>query len=324
MPVYLCKQMKSVAHTSHKHFSTETMEWLLSGDAAIVYQVNRDLLSTNPVRLKKLQNQIAKDGWGKAFMEHRGSDGLWGNGLYQPKWTSTHYTLLDLKNIGYPGSNKEIRKSVAIVLNSEKGADGGINYSWKHSDVCVNGMILNFGAYFLPEHDTLPGIVDFLLSTQMADGGWNCDYLKGATHSSLHTTISVLEGLLEYQLSGNTYRAGEVNSAHVRGTEFLLIHRLFKSHRTGEVIDPKMLMLSFPARWKYDILRALDHFQKAKVTYDPRMKDGLQILKYKQRSDGLWPLQAKHTGKVHFDMEKAGTPSRWNTLRALRVLKHFR
>ena len=304
-------------------FSKEVLSWLLSGDAAIVYLTNRDLLHTKARTLAVLQKRIPNEGWGKEFLASRNKDGLWGGGLYQPKWTSTHYTLLDIKNLGFPTGNREVKTSVGIVLDSEKGKDGGINYSWKHSDVCVNGMILNFGAYFLPQHDALNSIVDFLLHTQMKDGGWNCDYLQGATHSSLHTTISVLEGLLEYCLTGNTYRAGEVKNAQDRGAEFILIHRLFKSHRTGEVIDPKMLMLSYPSRWRYDILRALDYFQKSEVPYDPRMKDALQIIKYKQRADGLWPLQARHSGKVHFDMEKAGNPSRWNTLRVLRVLNHF-
>jgi hypothetical protein len=314
-----------VQHTYYADntISTEVLDWLLSGDAAIIYQVNRDILHAKAGKLEILQNRISKEGWGKQFLAYRKKDGQWGDGLYPPKWTSTHYTLLDIKNLGFPTRNKEVRTSVGIVLESEKGKDGGINYSWKHSDVCVNGMILNFGAYFLPGHDALSSIVDFLLRTQMKDGGWNCDYLEGATHSSLHTTISVLEGLLEYQLSGNSYRTEEIKRAQDRGIEFILIHKLFKSHRTGEVIDTKMLMLSYPSRWRYDILRALDYFQKAKVPYDTRMKDALQIIRYKQRFDGLWPLQARHSGKVHFDMEKAGTPSRWNTLRALRVLHHF-
>ena len=100
-------------------------------------------------------------------------------------------------------------------------------------------------------------------------------------------------------------------------------HNLFRSDRTGEIIDKRMLMLSYPSRWRYDILRALDYFQFAGVDYDPRMQDALDVLLKKRRKDNRWPVQAKHPGQTHFEMEKTGGPSRWNTLRSLRVLKHF-
>ena len=118
-------------------------------------------------------------------------------------------------------------------------------------------------------------------------------------------------------------RLEELQAAQAQSQAFLLQHKLFRSDHTGEVIDKKWLMLSYPSRWKYDILRALDYFQSAKVAYDPRMQDALDVLKSKQRKDHTWPVQAKHPGQTHFDMEQTGSPSRWNTLRALRVLKHF-
>jgi len=194
----------------------------------------------------------------------------------------------------------------------------------KKSDVCVNGMFLNYAAYFKMKEDDLKSIVDFLLSEWMEDGGFNCNSnTTGAVHSSLHSTISVIEGIVEYAKNGYRYRLEELQEAEDKSREFLLQHKLFRSHRTGVIIDKKMLMLSYPSRWKYDILRALDYFQFGMIGYDPRMQDALDILKRKQRKDNKWPVQAKHPGQTHFDMEKTGGPSRWNTLRALRVLKHF-
>jgi hypothetical protein len=139
----------------------------------------------------------------------------------------------------------------------------------------------------------------------------------------MHTTISVLVGILEYTKNGYRYRLKELQEAADQSREFLLRHRLFRSDRTGNVIDKKWLMLSYPSRWKYDILRALDYFQFAGIDYDPRMQDALDYLEKKRRKDYTWPVQAKHPGQTHFEMEKTGGPSRWNTLRALRVLKHF-
>jgi len=162
-----------------------------------------------------------------------------------------------------------------------------------------------------------------LLDVQMNDGGWNCKWFDGASHSSLHSTISVLEGLLEWSVQGDSSQLNAIANAIHDGEEFILRHQLFRSRSTGETIDPKMLRLSYPCRWHYDILRALDYFQKSGRAYDIRMNEALDILQQKRGADGYWPLQGEHKGVTHFAMETTGEPSRWNTLRALRVLKHF-
>jgi hypothetical protein len=298
-------------------------EWLLDSDVSIQYQVYRDLLKTDKPDLKE---RIAKEGWGAKFLSFRNDNGHWGKGFYQPKWISTHYTLLDLKNLSIANQHKDIAFTLQKVLREDKGPDGGINpaKSLSKSDVCINGMFLNYACYFEVNENDLKSIVDFILSQHMADGGFNCQSnRKGATHSSLHSTLSVLEGILEYSQRGYAYRLEELKKAEAQSRQFILEHQLFKSSRTGEIIDHRMLMLSYPSRWKYDILRALDYFQFAGVEYDPRMNDALNTLIKKQRPDKKWPLQAKHSGQVHFDMEPVGKASRWNTLRALRVLNHF-
>ncbi len=158
----------------------------------------------------------------------------------------------------------------------------------------------------------------------MADGGFNCRLNRsGAVHSSLHTTLSMLEGIREYARNGYTYRLAELEAIAAACREFILVHQLFRSDHTGKVIDRRFLMLSYPGRWRYDILRCLDYFQSAGIAYDPRMQPALDHLLGKRRKDGTWPVQARHAGQVHFEMEKTGGPSRWNTLRALRVLRHF-
>ncbi|MCP4632048.1 MAG: hypothetical protein GY855_03905 [candidate division Zixibacteria bacterium] len=301
----------------------QIIAWLLEGDVSIQYQVHRDLLATDKPHLRE---RIAIEGWGAQFLSYRKKEGHWGDRFYQPKWISTHYTILDLKNLAISPNNNEIRQSISQVIQKLKGPDGGIFPigTEKKSDVCVNGMFLNYAAYFKTEEDDLKSIVDFLLSEHMKDGGFNCNSNTiGAVHSSVHSTISVLEGILEYAKSGYRYRLEELQEAEDKSREFLLQHRLFLSDRTGNIIDKKMLMLSYPSRWKYDILRALDYFQYAGINYEPRMQDALDILKKKRRKDNKWPVQAKHPGQTHFDMEKTGGPSRWNTLRAMRVLKHF-
>ncbi|MBT8183175.1 MAG: hypothetical protein KJO53_16465 [Eudoraea sp.] len=302
----------------------QILEWLLKGDVSIQYQVYRDLLGTNR---KDLQERIAYEGWGKQFLSKRKPNGNWGDRFYQPKWISTHYTLLDLRNLNLSPTHKLVKESIAQVLKTSKAEDGGIQLgpsTSHHSDVCVNGMFLNYASYFNTPEKELQSIVDSLLNEIMPDGGFNCRTTRsGASHSSLHSTISVLEGLWEFQKAGFTYKKDDISTAIKSAEEFMLIHRLFLSDRTGKIIRKDFLKLAYPSRWKYDILRALDYFQKAERKWDNRMDDAVTMILKKRNKEGTWNVQAAHPGKVHFTMEKAGKPSRWNTLRATRVLRHF-
>ncbi len=305
------------------------LDWLLDGDPSIQHQVRRDLLGLSGPKLSAIRSRILSKGWGARFLAARRPDGHWGRGYYQPKWTSTHYSLQDLRRLEPDPANKEIRESIAMLLRETDGPDGGVYYSpmlirtKRPSDVCINGMVVDIAAYFRVLVPRLRKLVDLLLATRMADFGWNCEDYRGATHSSFHTTISVLEGLTEFSRADSEYRSAEIAEAIAEGAEFLLKHRLYKSHRTGEVVDQRMTKLSFPFRWRYDILRALDWLRYAGRPYDRRMDDALELLRSKRRKDGKWPLQCRHPGETHFEMEEVGKPSRWNTLRALRVLEKY-
>jgi hypothetical protein len=299
------------------------IQWLLDGDVSIQYQVYRDLLNSDR---PGLQQRIANEGWGKILLSLRHSNGHWGRSFYQPKWTSTHYTLLELKNLAIGSPIPEISQTLELIICNEKCSDGGIHPGGgiRNSDVCINGMFLNYASYFGAREDHLKSVVDFLIGQQMKDGGFNCHSNRiGAVHSSLHTTLSVLEGLLEYSRNGYEYRKDELKRITDESTEFILQHRLYKSDKTGVIIDEKMTRFSYPCRWRYDVLRALDYFQDAGISYDSRMDDAMELLIKKRNTDQKWPLQAKHAGQVHVEMEFPGKPSRWNTLRAMRILNHF-
>lgn len=300
-----------------------TIKWLLEGDVSIQYQVFRDLLNTEQPDLRQ---RIATEGWGQLLLSKRLPNGHWGHSFYQPKWTSSHYTLLELKNLAIDPFVPEIRQTVDLIIRNEKCTDGGINPigGTKVSDVCINGMFLNYASYFRVPEAQLKSVVDFLIAQQMPDGGFNChSNRKGAVHSSLHTTLSVLEGILEYSRNGFSYQMEKMNQMAKESTEFILQHHLYKSDKTARVIDEKMTRFSYPCRWRYDVLRALDYFQDARLSYDCRMDDAVELLLRKRTGERKWLLQAKHSGQAHVDMEIVGKPSRWNTLRAMRVLKHF-
>ena len=297
------------------------LKWLLKGDVSLQYQAYRDLLEEDR---PDLQQRIATEGWGREFLSRQLDNGHWGRSFYQPKWISTHYTLLDLCLLNLARDNETARDAVQLIIDHEKAEDGGVNpaATIAASDVCVNGMFLSYACYFGADERGIKSVVDFVLTQVMPDGGFNCRLNRsGAVHSSLHSTLSLAEGLLAYRDYGYTYRLQELEEARRSSEEFMLMHRLFRSDHSGEIIHPSFLKLSFPGRWRYDILRALDYFRAARTLPEERMADAIDVLLSKQNKDGTWNLQAYHPGQVHFKMEQAGQPSRWNTLRALRVLR---
>jgi hypothetical protein len=308
-----------------------TIQWLLNGDPAICWQTLHDLVGAAERSVEHERRRVARDGWGARLLARQDPEGTWAGGLssdgglYSPKWTSTTYTMLLLRDFGLPATNRQARRACPLLLDRGLQRDGGINYGiwakWtRRSETCITGMVLSILSYFEYEDARLDTIADHLLEQQMPDGGWNCQRPSGATHASVHTTISVLEGLRLYELHrGRQVR--EVRAAQGRGREFLLVHRLFRSHRTGEVIKPVFTRFAFPPRWHYDILRALDYFQAVNAPCDRRLAEAIDIVRRSQRADGRWLLQHAYKGKTYFELERLGAPSRWNTLRALRVLK---
>jgi hypothetical protein len=299
----------------------DTIRWLLAGDPAIRWQVLRDLAGATERTVERERRKVTLDGWGALLLARQGSSGTWAEGLYSPKWTSTTYTLLLLRDLGLPPTNAQARKACAILLERGLHEDGGINFGWPGgSETCVTGMILSILSYFEVDDDRLDAIAAHLLARQMPDGGWNCRRPRGATHASMHTTISVLEGLRWHEMHCRRKLAA-VRKAQRRGREFLLEHRLFRSHRTGAIIQPAFIRFSFPPRWHYDVLRALDYFQAVHAPRDKRLSEAIQLVRDKQRKDGRWPLENHHKGKTWFELERPGAPSRWNTLRSMRVLK---
>ena len=302
------------------------LQWLLEGDPAIRWQVYRDLLKSPDRTVDRERPKVARTGWGARLLAHQDPDGKWAGGqssdggLYSPKWISTTYTMLLLRDFGLPAANRNARSACKLLLEGGLQRDGGINYGWRgSSETCITGMVSSILSYFEYDDERLDTLAAHLLDRQMPDGGWNCRRMAGATHASVHTTISVLEGLRSYE-SHRRRRAREVRAAQRRGREFLLQHRLFRSHRTGEIIKPVFLRFAFPPRWHYDILRALDYFQAVRAPRDPRLAEAIDIVHSTRLEDGRWSLQHSYKGKTYFELERLGSPSRWNTLRALRVL----
>jgi len=318
------------------HDSDGAVRWLLDGDPSVRWQTLRDLTGASGKVVARERAKVASDGWGARLLSKQYRNGRWGAGksatgkpsdagLYSPKWTSTTYTMLLLRDFGLSPDNEQAQRACAPLLDFGLQPDGGVSYgTWaqwtRRGETCITGMVLSILSYFEYDDARVDTIADHLLHEQMPDGGWNCRRPAGATHASVHTTISALEGLRHYELF-RPKRARVARAAQKRGREFLLAHRLFRSHRTGEVMKREFTRLSFPPRWHYDILRGLDYFQAVNAPRDERLSEAVEIVRARAGEDGRWPLEHTYHGKTHFPLERVGAPSRWNTLRAMRVLK---
>lgn len=305
------------------------LEWLLDADPSLRWQALRDLADAPAEVVAAERARVAAEGWGARLLDLQGEDGQWAGGAYFPggsdaappddgsqPWTATAYSLLLLRDLGVDPRCDRVRRAVAAVRDHCRWEEGGQAFFTGEVEPCINGMTVALGAYFEQDVDV---VVARLLGEQLDDGGWNCWAQYGSVRSSFATTINVLEGLLAHERA--TGGSAESIAARRRGEEYLLERRLFRRKSTGDVVDPAWLRFSFPTRWHYDVLRALDHFRATGDPPDPRIAEAIGLVRAKRRPDGRWPLENTHPGEVHFTLEDGdGRPSRWNTLRALRVL----
>jgi hypothetical protein len=297
------------------------IDWLLESDPSIRWQVMRDLTDESDEAIAAERSRVASEGWGARLLARQGPDGGWGDGKSLPRWASNLYTLLMLRDMGIDPTSESARKAVGLVRDHVTwGAEfGDAPFFEGEVEPCINGATLSLGGYFGETSDRL---LNRLIGEQLEDGGWNCEAERGSVRSSFHTTICVLEGLLAYEKAKGATPA--VTEARVRAQEYLLERRLFRSLSTSEVINPDWTLFSFPPVWHYDVLRGLDYLRSAGVEPDERVAEAVDLVAKKRDHEGRWPLENPHRGRVDFDMEgEAGAPSRWNTLRALRVLAWY-
>jgi hypothetical protein len=303
------------------------LDWMLDSDPSIRWQALRDLVDAPAEVVAAERARVATEGWGARLLALQGQDGQWEGGALFPRgrsqgeegqpWTATAYSLLLLCDLGLDPRCDQARRAVALVRDHCRWEHAGQPFFTGEVEPCINGMTIVLGVYFDQDVD---GVVARLLGEQLEDGGWNCEAENGSVRSSFATTIRVLEGLLAHERA--TGGSPESIAARRRGEEYLLERRLFRRRSTREVVDPAWLQFSFPTRWHYDVLRALEYFQDAGDPPDPRMDEAIQLLRHRQRPDGTWPLENTHPGRVHFALDEGdGRPSRWNTLRTLRVLR---
>ncbi|MGO9940107.1 MAG: hypothetical protein ACLPH3_20765 [Terracidiphilus sp.] len=296
------------------------IKWLLDSDPAIRWQVMRDLTDESPHAIAAERSRVATEGWGAQLLARQSPNGDWPGGQWD---LVTLWSLVVLKDLGLDPACKQARKMIDRV-------DKGLvfkplnNRPYLHGETepCINGRILGIGTYFKEPNDAL---ANQLLGEQLEDGGWNCEAPK-SRRSSFHTTICVLEGLLEYERAGRKIgqKLAAVTKARKRAENYLLDRHLFRSLRTGEIIDKHWLRFSYPTHWHYDVLRGLDYLRDAGFKPDSRIDEAMKVVIKRRHQNGRWPLNLLHPEEIPLEMEtEVGRASRWNTLRALRVLRWY-
>jgi hypothetical protein len=304
------------------------LKWLLESDPAIRWQVMKDLTREAPNTIAAERSRVATEGWGARLLAAQSPAGTWAG--WPKSWRTdlpeedrgllvTLYSLVVLKDLGLDAASKQARKMIDRV-------DKRLVFKWHNNrrflhgetEPCINGRILGLGAYFKEPNDAL---AHQLLAEQLEDGGWNCEAPK-SRRSSFHTTICVLEGLLDYERAGR--KSAAVTQARNKAESYLLERRMFRSLRSGEVINKRWLRFSFPTFWHYDILRGLDYLRNAGVKPNGRIREAVETVIERRHQNGRWPLNLLHPEHIPLEMETAvGRASRWNTLRALRVLRWY-
>lgn len=306
------------------------LEWLLASDPSIRWQVMRDLMDMPASSVAAERARVATEGFGAQLLRLQDERGRWGGTAWNHGWNSTMHVLWLLCHMGLDATSPEAKRAVRLVRNQVTWQGCGPEecddnpFFVGEVEPCINGQVAMAGAYFGQD---VSGIIHRLLGEQLPDGGWNCEAESGSRHSSFNTTICVLEALLEYEQAcgGNS----EVNAARLRGEEYLVERRLFRRRSTGEVIERdrkggSWMHFAFPTWWHYDVLRGLDYLRSAGVVPDERVDEAVALVASKRGGDGRWLLETWHPGQMPVEMEEVeGLPSRWITLRAMRVLRWY-
>ena len=296
--------------------------WLLDADSAIRWQVLRDISVASESDVSAERARVATAGWGAELLERQTTDGHWGDDQ-EHGWMTTNDALALLRELGADPADPKVRVAIDRVVDRIKWwqLDGRPFFDGE-TEACINGRILAAGAYFGASVDKL---LERLLSEQLEDGGWNCE-APPSTRSSFHSTLCVLEGLLAYEQANGA--APATLQARLRGEEYLLERGLLRSLSSGAIINDRWTRFAWPVVWYYDVLRALDYFRATGRKPDPRMAEAVALVDQRRDADGRWPLDGihpDHSGRLAFDVEtEIGKPSRWVTLRAVRVLDWYR
>jgi hypothetical protein len=307
------------------------VQWLLDSDPSIRWQVMRDLVGAAADEVAAERARVGTEGAGAQLLALQAADGRWGGAAWNRGWDSTMHVLSLLREMGLDPASTEARRAVGLVRDrvtwqgcGPRVCDGNPFFTGE-VEPCINGQVAASGAYFGQD---IRGIADRLLGEQLPDGGWNCEAPNGSTRSSFNTTICVLEALLEYERAVGS--SPEVTEVRLRGQEYLLERRLFRRRSTGEVIErdrkggAAWARFAFPTWWHYDVLRGLEYLRSAGVTPDERVAEAIELVASKRDGDGRWTLETRHPGVMPVEIDEGeGRPSRWSTLRALRVLNWY-
>jgi len=315
--------------------AAETLDWLLDTDPALRWQVERDLADLPPEIWQATRERVATEGFGAELLSHQDADGQWAGGAYFPAdfdwngpeaadgagqpYTATTWSLNTLRDWGLDA--RHLAGTAEKLSRSSRWEYDDLPYWGGEVDACINGFTLANGAWLGAD---VSGLRSWFGAHQLADGGWNCEWVEGSVRSSFHSTLNTLTGLLAYeQLVGGD---DEIRAVRRRGQEYLLERRLLYRQSSGEHVGEWVHWFGYPFRWFYTALRAVDHFRTAAryddVAPDERLGEAVQLIAAARQPDGTWLQQRRYPGRVWFEVDvPVGEPSTWLTFFASRALR---
>ena len=301
----------------------QLIEWLLDGDPAIVYRTRTELLGESGSQVEALQQSLpVVDGYIKDYFGYRNPEnGLWAEGVYLPKWTSTHYTMLELMRMRCPGDYEPYQRGALILLNAE--CRHAKIWRKREPDICMVAMVGSIVCHGKTRDKRLDELIDYLLDHVQSDGGFNCSWERSQV-SSVHTTLTVLEFFLDYESNGYKYRLEEMKAVALKAEAWFMERNIYQQRSNGEPVHKIVTNLPYPTRYKFDILKALEYFADKGTPYHEGMVPALELLVNKRLKSGAWPSTGNHGREKYFDIKDEGRDHRMNTLRALKVVKAYR
>jgi hypothetical protein len=312
-----------------------TIAWLMDSDPALRWQVERDLLGEAPEVWEATRERVATEGWGRRLLDLQDPDGLWAGGAFFPAdydfegpehtdgaqpWTATTWTLCSLREWGLDPAVLRERHTVELLARNARWEYDDLPYWGGEVDCCINAWTVANGVWLGAD---VSGIVGWFLEHRLSDGGWNCEWERGSTRSSFHSTLNTLKGLLAFETAIGSTDA--IRAARHAGEEYLLRRNLFRRLTSGERVGPWVDRFAYPHRWTYSVLNAADYFRQAAqfddVKPDQRITEAVDMIRAARRPDGTWLQAGRQPGRVWFEIDApAGHPSKWLTLIGTRVL----
>ena len=326
------------------YLKKDSTEWLLEPDnPSVTYLTLTEILGKpeNNSQVKKSKIDIMKKGPVPKILAKQNDEGYWGiaeDFYMRSKYKGTVWSLIILAELGADGRDERIKKTCEFLLKISQDYESGgfshrgnFNSGGNHNDIipCLSGnMVWTMIRFGYLNDLRVQKAINWLIKHQRYDDGiaqapegWPYRYEKcWGTHTCHMGIVKTLKALAEIPPNK---RSKSVNNTIENSVNYLFKHHLYKkSHDLSQVGHQDWIKFGFPRLWQTDALEMLEILINLDY-YDKRMQDAVDLIVNKQNNEGKWNMERTFNGRFQTSIEPKGKPSKWNTLKALKVLKRF-